>query len=166
MRAELELANIGLFLRGETGRLGYDVAPVNADTFAETGGDGTHYSFLHLEGTAPDAYPVVMTVPMNLGGPYSLVVGENLRDFLALGCECGYFWLEQLLYDRDETIRLLERGNIAPGEVEDSGLLQEKELLRTIRERFELSPWKNVDQRLKKLAGRFAGAIVEDHDFL
>jgi hypothetical protein len=39
----------------------------------------------------------------------NVIVGENLRDFLALGSRFGYFALEGLVHEPDETIAALRR---------------------------------------------------------
>src|SRR5262245_34005982 len=56
--------------------------PLNCRTFANTGGDGVHFSFVVQEGMVRESSPVVVTVPC---AGVSLVVGENLFDFLCLG---------------------------------------------------------------------------------
>src|SRR5262245_47987988 len=81
--------------------------PLNALTFARTGGDGTHYSLISIPNTPRAELAVVMTVPMS-DAP-NVVVGETLRDFSALGCRFGYFGLEGLVHQPDKTIGELER---------------------------------------------------------
>jgi hypothetical protein len=73
-------------------RSAYWCTPLNALTFARTGGDGTHYSLVTAPGTDLAHRPVVMTVPMS--DDPNVIVGEDLRDFLALGCRFGYLGLE------------------------------------------------------------------------
>ncbi|MDP8927890.1 MAG: hypothetical protein M3O70_04720, partial [Actinomycetota bacterium] len=74
----------------------YDATPVNATTFASTGGDGVHFSVVNVADGA-DAAPVVMTVPMVFDNPNHILAG-SLREFLALGRWAGYFCLERLAY--------------------------------------------------------------------
>ena len=63
----------------------YSSSPINTEVFANTGGDGVHYSILEI---SEKVQPVVMTVPMNFGPSmksYNLILGENLNEFLSLG---------------------------------------------------------------------------------
>jgi len=134
----------------------YESTPKNSLSFARTGGDGVHFSFV-LQGTEyTEDSPIVMTVPMAFGGPCNAIVGENLRDFLALGCVAGYFALEQLLYnDRHEFIRELEAGRAD----RDHGAKQ-RQLLLSIKRAFGLSPWKSVASRLAELEQRYASQLI------
>jgi len=59
------------------------------------GGDRVHFCLLEVAGQLTEESPVVMIVPCNPDEP-RLVVGDTLRDFLALGCTTGYFFLEHL----------------------------------------------------------------------
>lgn len=108
-----------------------------------------HYCLVEIEGRVTDESPVVMCVPM-MGAKGTIVVGENLRDFLCLGCEVGYFWLEQLVYRRAETIGRIARGANAPvdGSVEE-------ELLRLLKSEFELKPWVEIESHLDELQKRY-----------
>lgn len=136
---------IGLLLNSELRRSGYDETPASALTFASTGGDGVHYSFLTAGRNDPLSWPVVMTVPMQWDDP-NLVVGIDFREFLALGLGIGYFVLEQLLYDRDETIAWLEQPSLVD---EDSPLFDRT--IRLIEREFALRPWNDARSRLAEL---------------
>lgn len=145
-----DCSSAGLILRPDEGRSGNDCTPLNADTFAETGGDGVHYSFLPLPERTPDEWPVVMTVPMEAN--CNFIVGADFVEFLRLGCQYGYFAIERLAYDRDRTIAHIQSGAHAFADREDS-------LLAAIRERFGLRPWIDVRNRLDQLHARFHGLI-------
>lgn len=122
----------------------YDSTPVNATTFASTGGDGVHFSVINVDD--PDgAAPVVMTAPMAFDNP-NHIVGGDLREFLALGSPTGYSYLERLAYEWEpqETISRLEAGLSAEDAVEAF-------LLRQLVEEFDLGPWRNVERRLGEL---------------
>jgi hypothetical protein len=69
--------------------------PKSALTFASTGGDGVHYSYLDL----PDGTPIVMTMPAN--DRLNYVVAEGFDEFLGLGFHVGWFALEQIAYQPD-----------------------------------------------------------------
>jgi hypothetical protein len=133
---------VGLILRDEEGRNSYDNTPVNADTFAETGGDGVHFSLLLIEdGRTIENAPIVMTVPMAFERA-NHIVGANLVEFLSLGCRYGYFKLEQLAYDRS--------GTIDP----------DAHLLEDIIRRVGLRPWVDVRERLNDLDEQY-GPVVQ-----
>lgn len=120
----------------------YDFTPVNATTFASTGGDGVHFSVIN---TADGAAPVVMTVPMAFENP-NHILAASLREFLALGSWAGYFCLERLAYGwgRQETITRLEAGRPP----DDAG---ESLLLRHLAAEFDVQPWRDVERRLGEL---------------
>ena len=139
---------IGLILRIPPEREGYWCTPLNCRTFARTGGDGVHYSLVSLSDAAPDQLPIVMTVPMSESP--NVVVGESLREFLALGCRTGYFGLEGLVHVPEETLSALERGAYDP-EAEE----EERRLLTEISTTFKLTPWAKPRQRLRELHLRF-----------
>ncbi|MFJ5540723.1 hypothetical protein [Micromonospora chalcea] len=122
----------------------YDATPVNATTFASTGGDGVDFSVVNVA-DRDDATPVVMTVPMAFRQPEPHLAG-SLREFLALGSWAGYFCLERLAYGwgRQEAITCLEAGRPP----EDAG---EALLLRHLAEEFDVRPWRNVERRLGEL---------------
>lgn len=97
-RPDLVFDPVGLILIRPLEKWGYDSTPVNSQSFAHTGGDGVHFGLIDLGVGISEDSPVVMTVPM-AANPKNVILGENLFDFLCLGCESGYFMLEQLSYD-------------------------------------------------------------------
>lgn len=147
-----DCSTVGLILRRDEGRLAYDSTPLNADSFAETGGDGVHFSVLSVNGCSPDASPIVMTVPM--ATECNFVVGADFVDFLSLGCRFGYFALEQLAYDRDQTIDCIQSGKHALAESAESD-----SLLAALRTRFNLRPWSDVGGRLTALHGMYMNRV-------
>ena len=72
----------------------YYCTPTNVKTFASTGCDGVHYSFLELSSSSELA--VVMTVPANGGPNQNVIISENLYEFLCLGSKASYLVLEEL----------------------------------------------------------------------
>ena len=143
---------IGLILCDPPETESYDSTPANSIAFAKTGGDGVHYSFLEIDKPLHDS-PVVMTVPMMFERP-NLILGENLMEFLSLGCRCGYFSLEQLAYpdSRAEWIDMLSRSEVNP-EVEAV------DLLNLLNNKFDLHPWLEVASRLEELDRQFLSMI-------
>ena len=148
---------IGLILRRPLKKELYESSPKHARTFAVTGGNGVHFSLLQVNGEITDLSPVVMTVPMNFGNE-NLIVGQDLEDFLSLGCQVGYSFLELLTYgdSRNEAIYWLtdpddwfesHKGELGGGEK----IGEMKILLGLIRSEIGLSPWEDVEKRLKSL---------------
>ena len=133
---------VGLLCASEGYHSPYDATPAGAQVIASTGGDGVHFSFLPNEFSEPDDWPVIMTVPMQFDRP-NMVVGSGLREFLALGLYAGFFVLEQLVYDEDEMLELLER-NRTPENA--TGLMAAT--LEAIAETFSIQPWDDHRQRL------------------
>ncbi|MGD1915141.1 MAG: hypothetical protein ACFCBV_02995 [Phycisphaerales bacterium] len=126
----------------------YDATPLNCRVFATTGGNGTHFAALDTPGE-----PIVMVVPMAFDRPH-IVVGESLREFLCLGCECGYFGLEQLVYDWTGTIEWINDPESSHQYPEELRLLGE------LRRRFELEPLADPHGRLKELQRQYRSCIV------
>lgn len=143
---------IGLILLTPPRSYGYWCTPLDSLTFAATGGDGVHYGLLAVGGEFTDFSPVVMTVPMC--DTHNTVVGASLKEFLALGCQYGYFALEQLVYNREATLRELELTRYAPEMGQG-----ERALLTSLSSEFKLEPWANPARRLEELQVEFASAI-------
>ena len=139
--------DLGLLLTPALKPSGYDATPACCSTFAWTGGDGVHFSIAELGALKT---PIVMTVPMNFDAP-NLVIGKDLRDFLALGLRTGYFTLEQLVYNREAAIADL-------AEFELGG--PARACLEEIRRAFGLVPWSNVRARLDSLQIEYNKALT------
>ena len=159
---------IGLILVRPLKKMQYELTPVNSSAFAETGGDGVHFSFLHMEGKPSESSPVVMTVPMQSAGKENLIVGENLFEFLCLGEQTGYFLLEQLSYNELRTIELItspailyeqEYGNRLSNTSRIDTHNKKKYLLKILRDEFRLTSWSNVKQRLGELQSSYMSLL-------
>ena len=144
-----------------------DDTPKNGHIFAHTGGDSVHFCLLEIDGRLNDESPVVMVVPCNSDAP-RLVVGDSPREFLALGCTIGYFFLEQLVYDFDKTlgylfdyeafIRYNYMGKEPPLEdVED--LAARRALLAALSKKFSLRPWTDARSRFDSLQKKWASKV-------
>jgi len=153
---------IGLILKRPIEREGYESTPANSLAFATTGGDGVHYSLLHQGGESGDLSPVVMTVPMNFGQE-NMIVGSDMKEFLCLGCQVGYFFLEELTYDESETIfywlthpdEWFDGLNREPyGDV-----IRMKYLLNLLSEELNLKPWDEFEQRFNYLQGQYSSLL-------
>ena len=82
------------------------------------------------------------------------MVGETLREFLALGCRSGYLVLEQMAYDYDWIVEELERRAFAPDDWPEK-----REDLETLSRHFKLEPWSGPRNRLEELMGRFENSM-------
>lgn len=74
--------------------------PRNVLTFATTGGDSVHYSYLVDERLPEGVCPIVMTLPC--ADAQSFVIAENFQEFFDYGYYVGWFSLEQLYYEEEE----------------------------------------------------------------
>src|SRR5581483_8608045 len=88
------LSAIGLTLLRKPASHHYWCTPLNCLTFAATGGEGAHFSFLAVDGRVDEQSPVVVTNPCPTDFRH-FIVGKNLNDFLCLGLRRGYFAMEQ-----------------------------------------------------------------------
>lgn len=135
---------IGLILFKDIENMGYWCTPENTITFATTGGDGVHFGFLCGPEGLMENSPIVMTLPC--ADTSNIIVGENLLDFLSLGCRSGYFDLEQIEYSPEEHIKLLDAQQYSE-EMDNN----EIKLLKDIEDMFTLKPWVNHNLRLAEL---------------
>jgi hypothetical protein len=139
----------------------YDSTPINSKAFASTGGDGVHFSLIQENDEMSDESPVVMTVPMNYGNE-NLIVGSNVWDFLCLGCEVGYSFLELLSYGdskSDEIYWLTHpeewftslRSDPEPSLSIDIMM----NLLALLRSEFDLQTWEDIEEKLQSLGEEY-----------
>ena len=91
----------GLIPVRDPGEFNYDCTPKNSLIFASTGGNGVHFGIIN--GANGTKGPIVMTSPM--AEVSNMVIAENLEEFFSIGFHVGWFALEQLAYDRDDTIK-------------------------------------------------------------
>ena len=146
-KPEYVFGDIGLFLERDLQNHEYDLTPLNSVAFATTGGDGVHYNFLCLDDEVTEDAPIVMTVPCAWDDKANVIVGENLYEFLCLGCQIGYFSLEQLVYQPEETLPALQN----PQPVSE----RDEHLLALLRNELSLRPWQNVEKRLEELNSKY-----------
>ncbi len=134
--------------------MGYESTPINSITFAETGGDGVHFSLVQLHDVVSEDSPVVMTVPMQPDKP-NIVVGSNLFEFLCLGSQIGYFPLEQLAYDQRTTIRWIRDPRVYFEQEYGTDVSELAELLNLLAVEFNLRSWDSVEQHLNDLQTQY-----------
>jgi hypothetical protein len=156
---------IGLYLVHPDSFEVFYPTPQNATVFARTGGNGIHYSLLHINHVIDEISPVIMTIPF-ANNP-NVVVGESLTDFLCIGCKVGYFGWDNLSYKAEErdpdgtsfrqvTVNDIETGNLAI----DLGYGPEEDhLLQQLTKEFELGPKKDIDLHLQVLSERYLAMV-------
>lgn len=138
--ASLPRLGLGLDKNLDDHRYGH-CTPLNCRTFAGTGGDGHHFSFLVLDGAITESSPIVATAPDSYGNP-SAVIADSLRQFLRLGCVSGYDALGWIfLHSDDDEIRKHFIVANDPTAEEFSHLTFERDMLTYLRQRLNLEPW-------------------------
>jgi hypothetical protein len=85
----------------------YWCTPTNVLTFAITGGDGVHYSYLSGTEFTGEKRPIVMTLPCADG--QNVIVADSFEEFFNLGFFVGWFSLEQLIYQPNEAVEYFAR---------------------------------------------------------
>ncbi|CAN5506063.1 hypothetical protein BH09VER1_BH09VER1_55830 [soil metagenome] len=126
------------------------IAPSNITEFARSGGDSVEFSFI---GSVSESSPILMNVPCS--DERNVIVGENLLDFLSLGCLDGFFGLEQLVYQYDQYTRALDNqaeSNVMPQLSHEPALdKKQKTVLSALRSEFQLNPWTDHHAHLQEL---------------
>jgi hypothetical protein len=122
----------------------YHCTPKNSITFAATGGDGVHFNVLTGHNQV-NVQPIVMTVPMV---DLNFVLAETFEEFLGQGINNGWFALEQLAYDYDDTI-------VYYATEDDSKTEEEKNFLEFVRGELKIKPVSLTKDRLKELTERY-----------
>jgi hypothetical protein len=126
----------------------YYCTPTNVRTFASTGCDGVHYSFLELSSSSE--LPIVMTVPANYGNPNpNVIISENLYEFLCLGSKASYIGLEELSYENGELSFLKS--------VDYAEFLSNEQIdfLDILISEFSLHPWSVLEERISCLQSKY-----------
>ena len=142
---------IGLILEEEP--FYYDVTPKNAIPFAHTGGDGDHFSLLCIDGYVAKESPVIMTIPTNFDGHPNIILGENLLDFLSLGCETGYFEMFGFSERLEEYCKRVEKGSVQFD-------AKQQYLLKRLNDAFQLEPWSNVRSKFTELQVKYGRDLI------
>jgi hypothetical protein len=145
------LGSVGLMLIEPC--FGYcEDTPQRVLSFAETGGESVHFGFLKTSQQISERSPVVLCVPV---ANYAKVIAEDLAEFLSIGCEHGWFDLEQLAYAYEETIRLYSD----PERKRPLTWPQKNNVLEKIRETLGVS-WRPLNSaRLNCLSERYSSLL-------
>jgi hypothetical protein len=138
--ASLHWLGLGLDENLDDHRYGH-CTPLNCRTFAGTGGDGHHFSFLVIDGEINESSPIVATAPDSFGNP-SAVIADSLHQFLRLGCINGYDALGWVFLHSDDD-KLAKHFIAANDRSSDefSHLTFERDMLAYLRQRLNLEPW-------------------------
>ncbi len=120
----------------------YFCTPRNSCSFASTGGDGVHFSFVDGRNLNGEPGPIVMTVPM--ADNNNFIVAEDLEEFFSIGFYVGWFGLEQLAYDFEETLEYFSKPD-------DDFSKEELLFLQLIRDKLNICHKPLTKTRLKEL---------------
>lgn len=154
------LWDLGLRLDEDLDASRYEhITPLNCRTFASTGGDGVHFSFLVQDGVINSGSPVVLTVP-SMG---NLIVGETLFEFLCLGCRQGYGGMDGFAYNLEESLPAYlgsdRRSDGADNSTEWPEFEEhQRQLLDHLTTRLDLIPWTNP-ARFHELQADYAAEL-------
>jgi hypothetical protein len=109
-----------------------------------------------------------MTAPVSSSArEANWILGANLREFLNLGSEIGYFHLGAIHYDED-VARALQAGRQVPVGLQGNEDVRdfrselendELEALDRFRKDLDLQPWPEVTMRLAQLQATFKGTL-------
>ncbi|MBD2090063.1 hypothetical protein H6F67_09380 [Microcoleus sp. FACHB-1515] len=146
--------SIGLRLEIPTKPKGYYCTPLNVKTFAGTGCDGVHFSFLEMDDRPLSNSPVIMTVPTNFHGQQNVIIGENLYDFLCLGCRAGYSVLEEFSWSNGQ----LEP--IRSNQYADYLDQQQINLIEILNQELSLEPWSSLEDKIISLNSTYLSHLI------
>ena len=167
-----ELEAVGLYFPVVTDfqNYGYDCTPENSLTFATTGMDGEHFSFLIENEIVDERSPVIFTAPTNYGGPYNVIIAEDFRMFLRLSLRYGGFALGELAYNTKEAVSVfLEPLGYSPEqdakrfnyEISES----KRRSLNYIASKLQLQPYVYSALEFEKLQQRYMPKLVMPSDY-
>ena len=162
------LSDMGLILLSPPEQPWPGETPLNSFVFAHTGGDSVHFCLLDVSGSGiTEQSPVIMVVPCGYDRT-RFVVGDSVRDFLALGCTIGFFFLEQLAYNFEETLTYIFDydtfvkhcyfGQLPPAD-DLSRLAAQRQLLHELSAAFRLEPWPDPKTKFEQLQQRWTQHI-------
>ena len=127
----------------------YDSTPINVKTFAITEGNGVHFSQVLLNQSDENIMPVVITVPM---ADKNIIIAENLDEFLGLGYYNGWFSLEHLAYDIEDTLKYYS--------IPDPELTpQEYAFLQLLKDQLNIKHYNLTKERLNYLKDKYYNLI-------
>jgi hypothetical protein len=118
-----------------------------------------HFSFLGHDTEINDTSAVIVTIPMAFDHP-NFIVGESLYDFLCFGIYRGFFALEQLGNDFEETFvaytdpnwQPMTHGHFWVGLGVDD---HKRGLLDFIVDRFGLVAWQDPKEKFERLQATY-----------
>lgn len=124
----------------------YWCTPTNVVTFASTGGDGVHYSYLKDFDSSQGALPIIMTLPC--ADENNVVIAESFEEFFNLGYYVGWFSLEQLVYQEERAIEYFTKHDEGQRDYAESRL-------KFLREALQMRPVPPDMARLSKLQEQY-----------
>jgi hypothetical protein len=154
---------LGLILSSPPSPGGYFCTPRNSLSFAWTGGDGVHLSFLVQDGRITEQSPIVITCASAIDD-HNLIGGESLFDFLCLGYHRGYFALQTAPSERffeaygSDRWPLTEDLDRHPDWDYSVGYFvdeQQRPVLDFLIQELGLTPWRDLPMKFQRLQERY-----------
>jgi hypothetical protein len=169
---DMGFGQLGLILNSPPTHGGYWCTPTNTLSFAHTGGEGVHFSFLVDEGQVTENSPIVITIP-SPGDQPNYIGGASLFDFLCLGFHRGYFALETANTNR--FFEAYSSGKWPLSKVEgrppdwDAAVgygvnEHQRQLLDFLIAELGLSPWKDLRRKFQRLQKRYLPLLKMPED--
>jgi len=135
--------------------------PLNAVPFGAADGDGVHYVSLTVGSRELCDCPVVKVCPGWGGMDDYIVVGEDLYEFLCLGCRCGYDLIpgaaESSLYEM--MVAENQHMNVPLDDWPYAFAEHRRRVLEYLGNRLQLEPWVDLRGRLGELEVEYLSLI-------
>jgi len=157
------LGRIGLLLMRDLPNFGYPCTPTNSRSFAHTGGEGVHFSFLVSNDEINEESPILLTIPAAPKSP-TFLVGETLLDFLCLGIQRGFTALENLGFLYEDTVKAYGNPTWRPTQHVQFWTChaldeQDRAVLELLADRFRLVPWSDPKEKLDRLRSLYRSKL-------
>jgi hypothetical protein len=140
-------------------REGYYRTPTNTVAFCNTGGDGTHFSFLVRDARVDADSPIVLTAPANSLNE-NHILADNFRTFLCMGLRRGYFAMQQFAFDPKEALRVYGTPDWHPTEKQHISVgympgERQQKVIAFVAEQLKLEPFAYTEPEFQVLQDRF-----------
>ena len=136
--------------------------PLNTILFAQTGGDGVHFSYLEI---GLEINLIIITVPCAWGkqpNSYNRVIAETFDEFLGLGFFKGWFYLDGYFYDPDLTLE-----EYGPNQIKHNFANRNEAIfIEKVISNFKISPNYLKTERLEYLQNNYFNRLEFSKDFI
>ncbi len=155
------LGTLGLNLARKLENGDYWCTPKNTLKFANTAGDGVHFSLVQIDGKVTEDSPVVMSVPANSGNreDANLIMGSSLINFIRFGLRRGYFYMEQWIYQRENALKAYASAEWRPEDPQDREMYEvdetSKRILEFLAQELNVTPLTYTVDEFEALQNRY-----------